>query len=165
MGKLSIIAAVAGNGALGKDNDLLWHLPDDLRRFKKITSGHYVIMGKKTYYSMPVRPLPNRVNVVLSRDPDLKLKGAVMARSVDEAVTISSSDPEAFVLGGGKVYHQFIGLVDKLYITKVHAIFRDADTFFPAIDEAEWELIEERFPPEDEQAELEYSYLTYRRRP
>lgn len=160
MGKLSIIVAIAANNAIGKDNDLLWHIPEDLKRFKRLTSGHAVIMGRNTYFSLPRRPLPNRTNVVLTLDQEELIEGCVMARSIEEARRLTADDPEAFVMGGGEVYRQFLPLADKLYITRVHRDF-EADTFFPEIEETQWKLIEKEDREENANLGFSFSYLTY----
>ena len=127
--KISIIAAVGKDREIGKNNQLLWHIPEDLKHFKEITKNHAVIMGQKTFESIG-RPLPNRLNVVLSKD-DIKIDGCEIAHSIDEAIEVGSKENnEIFIIGGGLVYAQAIGLADKLYLTLVDANF-DADVFFP----------------------------------
>jgi len=158
---ITIIVAIADNNAIGKDNKLLWHISDDLKRFKKITSGHTVIMGKKTYYSLPVRPLPKRTSVVITDVADEKIEGCLMAYSIEEAISLCDPEKENFVIGGGSVYRQFMPHCDKLLITKVHKDF-DADTFFPDIDDGEWSLEEKIDGPAD--SKLPYSFLSYRRK-
>jgi len=160
MKKISIIVAIAENNAIGKDNKLLWYLSDDLKRFKRITSGHQVIMGRNTYLSLPVRPLKNRVNVVITDDPGEVFEGCITVWSIEDALKLCKDDEESFVIGGGAVYRQFMPLAGKLYITKVHKDF-EADTFFPEIDENEWELIEEEYHPADEKHEYPFTFLTY----
>ncbi len=160
MKKISIIVAIAENNAIGKDNKLLWYLSDDLKRFKRITSGHQVIMGRNTYLSLPVRPLKNRMNVVITDDPDEVFEGCITVRSIEDAMKLCKEDEESFVIGGGSVYRQFMPVATKLYITKVHKDF-EADTFFPEIDDNEWELIEEEYHPADEKHEYPFTFLTY----
>lgn len=160
MKKISIIVAIAENYAIGKDNKLLWYLSDDLKRFKRITSGHQVIMGRNTYLSLPVRPLKNRMNVVITDDPDEVFEGCITVRSIEDAMKLCKEDEESFVIGGGSVYRQFMPVATKLYITKVHKDF-EADTFFPEIDENKWELIEEEYHPADEKHEYPFTFLTY----
>lgn len=128
---ISIIAAVSENLALGKDNKLLWHIPEDLKHFKKITQNHPVIMGEKTFYSIG-QPLPNRLNIVLSKNKNLKLKDCVVTDSIEDAIFIASDDDqkEIFFIGGGSIYHQSLPLTNKLYLTLVKGNF-EADTFFP----------------------------------
>jgi dihydrofolate reductase len=160
---ISIIVAIAGNNAIGKDNNLLWHLSDDLKRFKKITIGHNIIMGKKTYESLPVKPLPKRTNIVITDDPHDKYEGCITVYSIEEAMDFCNDQQESFIIGGGSIYRQFLPLADKLYITKVHKDF-EADVYFPEIDPDEWELIDEGEVVTDENNLLEYSFLTYKRR-
>jgi dihydrofolate reductase len=154
---ISIIVAVAENFAIGRNNELLFHLPDDLKRFKKITSGHSLVMGRNTLLSLPKWPLPNRRHIVLTDNPEDKFPGCEIVWSVKEALEKVKDDTEAFVIGGGMVYRQFYPLAGKLYLTLVHKSF-EADVFFPEIDFSEWEEIsrEELF---DEQNGFAYSYL------
>ncbi len=161
---ISIIVAVAENNAIGKGNKLLWHISDDLKRFKRLTTGHPVVMGKKTYESLPVKPLPNRTNVVISDIEGELIKGCEMAYSIEEAIEKCPDNEESFIIGGGSVYRQFMPFADKLYITKVHKAF-DADTFFPEINENEWQLIERKETEPDENNDFNFSYLTYTRKP
>ncbi len=162
MKSFSIIVAIAENYAIGKDNQLLWHIPEDLKRFKQITSGHCLIMGKKTFESLPVRPLPDRISIVLSDIPGDEIEGCIMAYSIDEA-TEKCRDDECFVIGGGMVYRQFLPIADKLYITWVHKVF-DADTFFPELNLDEWKLIEsEKHGPEGKN-DFSHTYAVYKRR-
>ena len=159
---LSIIVAIAENHAIGKDNKLLWHISNDLKRFKKITSGHPVIMGKSTFESLPVQPLPNRINIVLTDVPGEKIEGCVMAYSIPEALELCPEGEECFVIGGGSVYRQFMPLADRLYITRVHKTY-DADTFFPEIDEKQWELISREEVTDDDSVPFRYEYLVFKR--
>ena len=159
---ISIIVAVAQNYAIGKNNDLLWHIPEDLKRFKSITSGHKIIMGKRTYESLPYRPLKNRTNIVISDIPGDNYEGAVMAYSIEEAISLCNPDEECFVIGGGMVYRQFMDLADKLYVTWVHKDF-EADTFYPEIDPEIWEETE-REAGSDKNLDFNYSFVTYIRR-
>jgi dihydrofolate reductase len=159
---ISIIVAIAENYAIGKNNDLLWHIPEDMKRFRKITTGHKIIMGKRTYESLPNRPLKNRTNIVISDIPGETYEGCVMAYSIDEAIQLCGPDEECFVIGGGMVYRQFLPLVDKLYITKVNKSF-DADTFFPEIDPDSWEETG-REEGSGEGVDFSYSFISYRRK-
>ena len=159
---ISIIVAIAENHAIGFNNDLLWHIPEDLKRFKRITSGHKIIMGKRTFESLPVRPLPNRTSIVISDDPKDVFAGCIMAYSIQEAIDHCSPDEECFIIGGGMVYQQFLPLADKLYITRVHERF-EADVFFPEIDPEYWE--EEKVEaPMDPDRKMNYSFITYLRK-
>ena len=154
---ISIIVAVAKNFAIGLNNDLLFHLPDDLKRFKKITTGKALIMGKRTFYSLPKAPLPNRRNIVVTDIPGETFPGCETAYSVEEAVSLVKEEPEAFIIGGGMIYRQFYPLAGKLYLTLVHKDM-EADTFFPDINFDEWQETgrEDLF---DEKNGFHYSYL------
>ncbi len=136
---ISIIVAAGANDAIGKDNRLLWKLSDDLRRFKKLTTGHTVIMGRRTFLSLPNGPLPDRRNIVISDVPGEKFEGCTMAGSIEEAMNLLD-DEEAFVIGGGMIYKQFLPHARKIYLTRVEHHF-EADTFFPAINYDEWNEI------------------------
>lgn len=160
---ISIIVAIAQNMAIGKNNDLLWHLPADLKHFKQLTSGNTVIMGERTFFSLPVRPLPKRRNIVITDKPDLQLNGCEMAHSIDEACALCRHDDENFVIGGGSIYRQFMALADTLYITWVYRDF-EADTFYPDIDESVWEQTELSERMYDAEANLEFAFATYKRR-
>jgi dihydrofolate reductase len=160
---ISIIVAVAENNAIGKDNDLLWHISDDLKRFKRITSGHKMIMGKNTFLSLPVRPLPNRISVVITDDQNDNYEGCIMAYSIEDAISKCEADEECFIIGGGSIYRQFLPLADKLYLTKVGRSY-EADIFFPEINEAEWELIEKEDYIDEENNSLPFSFQTYLRK-
>ncbi|MFW6371631.1 MAG: dihydrofolate reductase [Bacteroidota bacterium] len=138
---ISIIVAIAKNFAIGKDNDLLFHLPNDLKRFKKITSGHSLIMGRNTLLSLPKWPLPNRRHIVITDSMEDNFEGCEMVYSLDQAIDKVKNEEEAFVIGGGQVYRQFYPLAGKLYLTLVHKSF-EADTFFPEIDFNEWQEVE-----------------------
>ncbi len=154
---ISIIVAVARNFAIGLSNDLLFHLPEDLKRFKRITTGKALIMGKRTYHSLPRAPLPNRRNIVITDIPGETFPGCESANSIEEAISLVKNEPEAFVIGGGLIYKQFYPLAGKLYLTLVHKEM-EGDTFFPAIDFREWNETarEDLF---DERNGIHYSYL------
>lgn len=163
MKNISIIAAIAENFAIGKNNRLLWHIPEDLKRVKRLTTGNVIIMGKSTYFSLPRRPLPDRINLVISDDPDDKFEGCVMAYSIEDALTKIGGEKENFIFGGASVYRQFFPLASKLYLTMVHKTF-DADTFFPEIDFGLWtELFRSDFPF-DEKLGFSYSFVNYIRK-
>ncbi len=161
---LSLIVAVASNNAIGKDNDLLWHISADLKRFKSLTTGHPVIMGKNTFLSLPKRPLPNRRNIVITHDASLAEQGAEVASTLQGAMRLVEGEEESFVIGGAKVYEQMLSLVSRLYVTKVHRAF-EADVFFPMIDESLFRLVHETEPITDEASGLTYSYADYERIP
>lgn len=128
--ELTVIVAAGENNAIGKDNDLIWHLSNDLKRFKKLTNGHHIIMGRKTFESFP-KPLPNRTHIVITRQEDYKApEGVIIVNSLEDAIDAAKNDDQPFVIGGGEIYKQSISLADKLEITRVHATFDNADTFF-----------------------------------
>ena len=161
---ISIIVAIAKNYAIGKKGDLLCHLPADLKHFKEITSGHTVMMGERTFLSLPKHPLPNRRNIVLTDVPSKTFEGAETVYSLDEMVAKVSPDEEAFVIGGGMVYRQMMERADKLYITHIHHSWDDADTFFPEIDSAFWKQISAERHAADENNPYDYTFATYGRR-
>ena len=163
MKPISIIVAIASNYAIGKDNELLWHISDDLKRFKRITSGHPVIMGKNTFFSLPFRPLPKRRNIVLTDIADEKIDGCEMAYSIDESIELMDSTKENFIMGGGSIYNQFMPIANKLYITRVHKDF-DADTFFPEIDLNMWKLSESIDMEPEKEGSFAFTYETYDRK-
>lgn len=160
---LTIIAAAAENNALGKDNQLLWHLPEDFKRFKALTSGHYIIMGRKTFESFP-KPLPNRTHIIITRQLDYPApEGCIVVPSLEKAIGLCPKDEEAFVIGGGEIYQQALDVVDKIDVTRVHTTL-DADTFFPTIDPTTWEMVFEEFHAKDEKHSFDFTFLTYVRR-
>lgn len=159
---LTIIAAAAENNALGKDNTLVWHLPDDFKRFKKLTSGHHIIMGRKTFDSF-LKPLPNRTHVVITRQDNFRKEGILVVNSLERAIEIAAEDPQPFVIGGGEIYKMAMKLADKIELTRVHGTF-EADTFFPEIDENQWKLVSEEFHDKDEKHNYAFTYLTYERK-
>lgn len=156
MNKFSIIVAMSENYVIGLNNSLPWHLSDDLKRFKEITTGHQIVMGRKTYESIG-RPLPNRDNFVLTRNAKLQIDGINVIKSLND---IPSSDKKTFIIGGGEIYTQLINSCDELLVTKIHCEIH-GDAYFPIIDLSVWSLINqsEKFTEND----LEYSYLTYRK--
>jgi dihydrofolate reductase len=156
---ITLIAAVAENNALGKDNQLLWHLPDDFKRFKNVTSGHYIIMGRKTFESFP-KPLPNRTHVIITRQKKYTVENCIVVDSLQKAIAICPKDEETFIIGGGEIYSQAIETADKLDITRVHHTF-DADTFFPEIDLNKWKLSSAEFHPKDEKHNFDFTFETY----
>ena len=158
--KISIIVAVAENNAIGKDNKLLWHISGDLKRFKQLTGGNTVVMGKKTFESLPSRPLPNRTNIVITDIPGEKIEECIMAYSIEDAISKFDDGKENFIIGGGSVYRQFLPVADKLYLTKVHKCF-DADCFFPEINLNEWKLLNREDHGPEGQNDFSFSYLIY----
>jgi len=160
---LTIIVAAGENDAIGKDNKLIWHLSDDLKRFKALTSGHNIIMGRKTFESFP-KPLPNRTHVVISRQKDYQApEGVIIVNSLKNAINATRQDNQSFVIGGGEIYKQAILLADKIEMTRVHESF-DADTFFPKIDSTIWKEVSNTFHNKDENHEHSFSFITYERR-
>lgn len=157
---LSIIVAIADNNVIGGNNTLLWHISEDLRRFKAITSGHAVIMGRKTYESIG-RPLPNRRNIIVTRQSGLRVEGCETAGSIEEAAAMCNGDTEIFIIGGGEIYRAAMPLADRLYITRVHHQY-EGDTFFPAIG-GEWRLVEEERHECGEKFQYPFSFETYER--
>ena len=161
---LSIIVAIAENYAIGKKGDLLCHMPADLKHFKEITSGKTVLMGERTFFSLPKHPLPNRRNIVLTDVAGKTFEGAEAAYSIDELRTKVANEEEAFVIGGGMVYRQMMPLADKLYITHIHHSWEDADTFFPEIKESEWKLLSAERHEADDKNPYDYTFAEYGRR-
>ncbi len=161
---ISIIVAIAENYAIGKKGDLLCHMPTDLKHFKDITSGKTVMMGERTFFSLPKHPLPNRRNIVLTDVAGKTFEGAEAVYSIDEMVKCIQGEEEAFVIGGGMVYRQMMPLADKLYITHIHHSWEDADTFFPEIKESEWKLLNAERHFADEKNPYNYTFATYGRR-
>jgi dihydrofolate reductase len=161
--KLIIIAAAAENNALGINNDLPWHLPDDFKRFKRLTTGHKIIMGRKTLESFP-KALPDREHIVITRDRNYKPKfDCTIVHTISEAVTLTKKDEQAFIIGGGEIYKQSLELATHIELTRVHASV-DADTFFPEIEPKEWELIKEEYHPKNDKHKYDFTYLTYERK-
>lgn len=167
---LSIIVACSENMAIGRDNDLLWHIGDDLRRFKQLTSGHAVIMGRRTFDSLPKKPLPKRHNIVLTHDtafrydvPATATGSLSVAHSLPQVLKMVADEEEAFVIGGGNIYKAFLPMVNRLYVTWVHRHF-DGDTFFPTIDRSCFRQVGASERMTDLESGLEYSYAEYVRR-
>ena len=161
---LSLIVAIAENNAIGKNGDLLCHLPNDLKHFKEITTGATVVMGKNTIFSLPRHPLPNRRNIVLTRDANFMYENTEVAHSIDEVYNMINADEKVFIIGGGNVYEQFMNHVDKLYITHIHHSWKDADTFFPIINPTIWQCISEEYHDADEKNPYPYTFAVYIKR-
>jgi len=156
---ISIVVAVSENGVIGKDNKLIWHLPVDLKFFKDKTSGHHIIMGRKTYESVG-RPLPNRVNIVISRSADYIAEGCIVVHSIKEAIGAVVDDSEVFICGGAEIYKEALDVADRMYLTRVHHEF-EGDTFFPDFDSRIW-IEKERIRMEpDEKNKYACSFITY----
>ena len=161
--KVSLIVAVSENGVIGKDNDLIWHLPKDMKFFKDTTLGHHVIMGRKNFESIPhkFRPLPNRTNIVITRQSDYKAEDSIVVNSVEEALKVAKSnvENEAFIIGGGQIYKLALeaNLIDRIYLTKIHHSF-DGDTFFPELS-SDWEEIKREDCFKDDNHKYDYSFI------
>ena len=156
---ITIIAAAGSNNELGKDNDLVWHLPKDFKRFKKLTTGHHIIMGRKTFQSFP-KPLPNRVHIVITRNTDYHPEGAIIVHSMTEALELAKNDSQIFIIGGGEIYKLGMKIADKIELTRVNSTF-EADTFFPEIPSDDWKLSSEEFHLKDEKHKFNFSYQTF----
>ncbi|NIJ44344.1 dihydrofolate reductase [Wenyingzhuangia heitensis] len=158
----TLIAAIGENNELGKNNDLIWHLPADLKRFKKVTSGHYIIMGRNTYESIGT-PLPNRTTVIITKNKNYTAKGCIVTDSLENAIKIADQDSNAYIIGGAQIYNQAINLVDVLDICEVHQSF-DADVYFPKIDTAIWKEINREHFLSDDKNKYDYSFVKYTKR-
>ncbi|MBY0487211.1 MAG: dihydrofolate reductase [Flavobacteriaceae bacterium] len=156
---ITLIAAAGQNNALGKDNQLVWHLPNDFKRFKQITSGHYIIMGRKTFESFP-KPLPNRTHIIITRQKNYTAEGCLVVNSIEKAIEIAPKEEEIFIIGGAQIYTQSIDLADKIELTRVHAN-PEADAFFPEIDLQNWKLTFEEKHFKDEKHNFDFDFLTY----
>lgn len=160
---LSIIVAVASDGAIGRANDLLWHLPADLKRFKELTTGHTILMGRKTFESLPRGPLPNRRNIIISRSLPAQ-PGAEVYPTIQQAMEACASDEEVFIIGGGEIYRQLLPDTEQIYLTRVQASFPDAEVFFPELDPTEWIEEAREVYPRDKRNEYDTELLLLRRR-
>ncbi|WP_264566498.1 dihydrofolate reductase [Flavobacterium sp. N3904] len=154
-----MIAAVAENNALGKNNELVWHLPNDFKRFKSLTTGHHIIMGRKTFESFP-KPLPNRTHIVITRQKNYNPEGCIVVESMEDAIAICPENEISFIIGGGEIYNLGLPYTDKLEITRVHHNF-EADVFFPAINTDEWTQVQTEFNPKDDKHLFDYTYQTF----
>ncbi|SNR81188.1 dihydrofolate reductase [Lutibacter flavus] len=159
---ITIIAAIAENNALGKDNQLIWHLPADLKRFKQVTLNHHIIMGRKTFESLG-KPLPNRTTIIITRNPNYTVENCIVVNSLEEALEAAKTDENPYILGGAEIYNQAIKIADKLDLTYVHHSF-DADAFFPIIDADIWKEDTRKDFKMDEKNKYNYSFVTYSRK-
>ena len=157
--ELTIIAAASTNNVIGLDNKLIWNIPKDLKRFKRLTQGHSVIMGRKTFESLP-SPLPNRRNIVVTRNKEYSPEGIEVFSSVEDAIDVCKDDLQPFIIGGGEIYSQTINLVDKIELTRVYKDYQ-GDTFFPDIPLDKFELDSELVNYLDDDSNTKYSFLTY----
>lgn len=156
---ITIIAAAGEHNELGKDNDLVWHLPDDFKRFKQLTTGHHIIMGRKTFESFP-KPLPNRVHIVITRNKNYQKEGIIVVTSIEEALEKAREDLQPFIIGGGEIYKQSLPFAQKIELTRVHGTF-EADTFFPEVDKDDWTLINHEFHEKDDKHHYSFTYETW----
>jgi dihydrofolate reductase len=164
---VSLIVAVSENKVIGKDNDLVWHLPTDMKFFKDTTKHHFVIMGRRNFESIPhkYRPLPNRTNVVVSRQENLEAEGCLVVNSIEEAIELAkkAKDNEPFIIGGGQIYKYALdnNLVDRVYLTRVHTEI-EGDTFFDDLDES-WKLVHEEHHAKDDRHPFSFTFQTFER--
>jgi len=157
---VSAIVAIGQNNAIGKNNQLLWHLPNDLKHFKDITSGHTIIMGRKTFDSVG-KPLPKRRNIIITRQ-DISIEGAEVVHTIDQALALCKGEEEVFIGGGAEIYKMAMPKTDRIYLTVVHQSF-DADAYFPEIDQNEWKETERENHAADEKNDIPYSFITLER--
>lgn len=156
--KISIIVAMAENHAIGKDNQLLWHIPEDLQRFKKITMGHPIIMGRKTFESIG-KVLPGRRNIIITRQKDYQVEGATVCHNPEEALKACLDAEEVFIIGGTEIYQMFLPRVDRIYLTQIHESYLDADTFFPDFKQSDFIETKRR----DVAEPISYSLIIFKR--
>ena len=161
--QISIIVVIDERNAIGKNGDLLCHLPNDLKHFKRITEHHTIVMGRKTFESLPKGALPNRQNIVLTNDKNAHFENCTICHSLDEVWEKCSNEDEIFFVGGGEIYKMVIDKADKLYLTRIHHTFENVDTFFPDINFKEWELIDKKENKADDKHQYDYTFLIYRR--
>ncbi len=160
---ISIIAAIDENNAIGQEGRLLCHLPNDLKYFKSVTQGYPVIMGRKTFESLPKGALPNRRNIVITGNKGLQFKNCEMVSSVNEAIELCGNEEKIFFIGGGTIYKKTIHIADELYLTCIHHIFKDADTYFPFIDTGIWKEVWREDHEPDERHKYGYSFIRFER--
>jgi len=160
--KLISIAAAGTRNELGKDNDLIWHLPHDFKRFKSITSNHYIIMGRKTFESFP-KPLPNRTHVIITTQKNYTYENCIVVSSINEAIDAVKDQEKAYVIGGGEIYKQFMPFVNQIELTRVHGTF-EADAYFPKINPDKWKLVFQEFHARDDTHNHDFTFETYLRK-
>jgi dihydrofolate reductase len=162
--KVSLIVAVAENGVIGKNNELPWRLSADLKHFKQITTGHHIIMGRKTFESIG-KPLPNRISIIITRQADYTQAGCLVANSIEQAVELAkqNEETEAFIIGGGQIYDSSLELADEIYFTRVHAEI-DGDAFFPKLDSEKWIEISREKHDADEKNQFDYSFVEMKKK-
>jgi len=161
---ISIIAAVAENNVIGKDNDLVWHLPNDTRYFMDTTKGHHILTGRRNYESIPpkYRPLKDRINVIVTRQPNYQVVGAIVVNSIEDGIerAQNNGEEELFIIGGGEIYHQSLDLVDRLYITEVKDKF-EGDTYFPKVDYQKWKEVKRVHNPNDNKHAYAFDFVIW----
>ncbi len=163
MQRVSIIVAIAQNLAIGKEQELLCYLPNDLKRFKTLTTGHSIVMGRRTFESLPNGALPNRKNVVITTNRKLSYPNTTLCHSLEEALEETQQDGEVFVIGGARVYGDALERADRLYITEIHHTFEEADTYFPAIDYTQWREVKRETMEADSRHPYSYTFVDYER--
>lgn len=156
---ITLIAAVANNNELGRNNEIIWHLPDDFKRFKKLTTGHHIIMGRKTFESFP-KPLPNRTHIVISRQENYAPEGCIVVQNLEDAFAKCPKNEDVFIIGGAQIYELALPFCDKLELTKIDGVF-EADAFFPEINADEWQLVSEEFHSKDDKHLHQFWYQTF----
>lgn len=159
---ITMIAAAGENNELGRNNELVWHLPDDFKRFKLLTSGHFIIMGRKTFESFP-KLLPNRTHIIITRQKNYRPKGCIVVKNMEEALEAAKTDSQPFIIGGGEIYRLGMPYAERIELTRVHGTF-EADAFFPEINPDEWELAYSEFHPIDENHRYAFTYQTFERK-
>lgn len=159
---ITMIAAAGENNELGRDNELVWHLPDDFKRFKQLTTGHHIIMGRKTFESFP-KLLPNRTHIVITRNKNYHQRGVIIVHSMEEALNQAGNDAQPFIIGGGEIYKIGLEFATKIELTRVHGTF-DADAYFPEIPQATWKLISSEEHERDERHAYSFTYETWVKR-
>lgn len=157
------IVAIASDGAIGRQGDLLCYLPADMKHFKEVTMGHSIIMGRKTFESFPRRPLPGRQNIVITRNADWQYTGVTVAHCLEDAIAAVETDT-VFIIGGAQVYEQSLPLVDVLHLTRIHARWASADTFFPTLDMSQWQEVSHEHHESDHRNAYEFDFITLKRR-
>ncbi|WP_340153288.1 dihydrofolate reductase [uncultured Marivirga sp.] len=165
--KISMIVAKANDNAIGKNNDMIWHLPDDLKYFKDKTRNHHILMGRKNFDSLgeQYQPLPKRVNIVITRNKDWQHDGVKVFHDIEDGIAFAkkNNEEELFIIGGGQIYEACLPMADCLYITEVKAEFPDAEAYFPEFDKSLWKEVNREHHPKDEKHQFEFDYVTYHR--
>ncbi len=156
---ITMIAAAGENDELGKDNDLVWHLPDDFKRFKQLTTGHHIIMGRKTFETFP-KPLPNRTHIVITRNTEYKGEGIIVVHNLKDALEVAKNDDQPFIIGGGEIYTLGLEYAQKIELTRVHGTF-EADAFFPNIPKDSWKLVSSVYHDKDDRHDYAFTYETW----